>query len=65
MANWKLDLIEKYPGLKIEDTEMVGNWGDLYLVSFKGATNVIAEQSIEEWCEDTIRSGNWEYKNDK
>jgi hypothetical protein len=65
MANWKLDLIEKYPGLEIKDTEMTGNWGKLYVATFKGAANVITEQSIEEWCEDTIRSENWEYKNDK
>ena len=63
--SFKDDLKKQFPGLEITDTNMEGEWGPLYLVKFKDASNVIAEESIEEWCIDTIRSENWIYNKQK
>lgn len=63
--NWKLDLIEQFPGIEIKDTDMQGLWGPLYIVTYAGGTNVINQSGIAEWCKDIERSNNWVPKTHK
>lgn len=43
---------------KIIDINYVGYWGKCYLVRYKGFSNVILKEEIEDWCKDVDNLNN-------
>ena len=37
---------------EIIDINYVGAWGKCYLVKYKGFSNVMLQEEIEEWCKE-------------